>query len=654
MAVTLTLTVIAKRMRDVKVLPKSLSTVETLGCIQVLLSDKTGTLTANEMTVTTVHCDSETFEATIPASDARKQTSAYAELERGLTLCNAAFFEQTTSEDNEKGRHAKGNATDCAVLHYVSDSDRFEKTQLAWTKVSEVPFNSTNKWMSSTHMNGADGAQVVLLKGAPDVLLPKCNVTDEQRAIISRAQEGMAEQGQRTILLAKKPIKFGAEAPTEQECAASTDLIFLGLIGIVDPPRPEIPHTVREVRRSGARFHMVTGDFITTAIAIARQCEIVTASKVARLSDIPTSTVPDFVAPQALAIEGKEISMITQAQWDVICKVPEIVFGRTSPENKLKIVQEHMDRSLVTCVTGDGTNDSPALKAADVGIAIVGGSDVAIESADLVLMGSLASIIDGIRNGRLVFQNLQKVISYLLPAGSFSEDIPIFMNIFFGVPLPLSSFYMVIICVFTDLVSCLTLIAEKEEFDLLDMPPRNAKKDHLVNLRLYGHSYLFIGVLETLIAHSMFFLYIWQAAGIPVRDMFFAYENWGEGFYGYTADELNAFLNVGQSVHFVTLVILQLGNLLSIRSKRESILRCHPLRKGHENLWIFVGPIFSISIAIFVTMLPGLQSLMGTATVPIRFWLIPIPLALGLIVADEMRKLVARTWPNGLVAKVSW
>jgi sodium/potassium-transporting ATPase subunit alpha len=175
----------------------------------------------------------------------------------------------------------------------------------------------------------------------------------------------------------------------------------------------------------------------------------------------------------------------------------------------------------------------------------VTGSDVAIETADLVLMEKFDSIVDAIRLGRLVFQNLQKVIAYLLPAGSCSEIWPVLLNVFLGVPLPLSSFLMIIICIFTDLFLSLTLIMEKEEFDLLSLPPRNHRRDHLINARIYVQTYLFIGVIETICAHSMFFLYMWKAAKTPASSLFLAFEKYTDRFYGYSQDELNHFNAVG-------------------------------------------------------------------------------------------------------------
>lgn len=307
--------------------------------------------------------------------------------------------------------------------------------------------------MSTSFTDGKTGRLITHYKGGPDVLLPKCALSPEARAAIIQAQEQMASEGQRTILLAEKPTSTSNVAPSEDDFATLNDLQFLGLLGIVDPPRPEIPSTVTDVRRSGARFHMVTGDFVLTAVAIAKECKIITTESVARVSSIPANAEAGFSPPYALAVEGKEIPTLTRAQWDVIWEVEEVVFARTTPEQKLAIVREARERQLVVAVTGDGTNDAPAMKAADVGIAISTGSDVALEAADLVLMGSFASIVDGIRNGRLVFQNLQKVISYLLPAGSWSEDWPVLVNVFLGVPLPLSSFLMIIICTLTDLAS---------------------------------------------------------------------------------------------------------------------------------------------------------------------------------------------------------
>jgi sodium/potassium-transporting ATPase subunit alpha len=213
---------------------------------------------------------------------------------------------------------------------------------------------------------------------------------------------------------------------------------------------------------------------------------------------------------------------------------------------------------------------------------------------------------------------------------------------------------MIIICVFTDLFLSLSLIMEQEEFDLLSLPPRNSKKDHLINLKIYAQSYLFIGVMETVCAHSMFFLYMWRHAKIPASALFFAFENYTDGFYGYTTDELVHFNTVGQSVYFVTLVILQWGNILSIRNKKLSILTADPFREARRNPWLLVSIVISLAIAIFVTEVPGIQNLFITAGIPLEFWFFPLPLALGILIMDELRKVVVRTWPKGPIARIAW
>ncbi|KAG6816182.1 hypothetical protein H0H87_008056 [Tephrocybe sp. NHM501043] len=692
-AVTLTLSLVARRMKSIAVLPKSLATVETLGCVTVICSDKTGTLTQNKMTVISAGFVDETYTAQqfqeILDEDKSSERVAIRQLHQAAVLCNGATFDGATADLPLADRQVNGDATDGAVLRFTESFGNAPAIRESNSQIFQVPFNSRNKWMLTMYADYTPDTEpsegnLMFIKGAPDILLPKCTsywsaVTNdiqpfnsEAKAKLVKTQEAWSRSGQRVILVCMRQYAPSAAVGSndfgpEIMRSGVENLIVVGLLGLMDPPRAESATTVSECRRAGVRFFMVTGDFGLTAAAIGRQIGIITTHAepdsfldvVKQTSELPEGPLPTCRdaknrIQRSLVLEGKDLVQLTERHWDVVTRYEEIVFARTTPEQKLSIVNALQTRDNVVAVTGDGVNDAPALKAADVGVAVVSGSDVAIEASDLVLMGSFDSIIGGIRLGRLVFQNLQKVIAYLLPAGSWSEIWPVLLNVYFGVPLPLSSFLMIIICCFTDLSPCLSLIMEKEEFDLLTLPPRNHKKDHLINLKIYGQAYFFIGVMETFTAHSMFFLYMWKYAHIPVRDLFFAFEKYSDGFYGHTAEELAHFNAVGQSVYFVTVVILQWGNLLSVRNKRLSILQADPIRPKRRNPWLVVGALIAFVIAIFVTEVPGIQKLFGTASVPLEFWLIPLPLALGILCMDEIRKLAVRTFPKGPIAKISW
>ncbi|KAJ2467304.1 hypothetical protein GGI02_004079 [Coemansia sp. RSA 2322] len=702
---TLTLTLIAKRMQRQNVLVKNLTTVETLGSVNVICSDKTGTLTQNRMTV--VHAGFLDVAVSFDELKSRFDSGRSAAVQRlyeTATLCNGSSFDSASLDLPIAERRVNGDATDTAILRFAEHLSPVKAMQSEHRKLFEIPFNSKNKWMLTLQQPaGHDGAPVLLIKGAPDVLLPRCSfIQDAEGNVLPLDKDSMdrlltlqrqwSGEGQRVLMLCRREFQSANpfaglendQAELETVVAAhNSDLCVVGLVGIVDPPRKEIPSVVSICRRAGIRVFMVTGDFALTAAAIARQCGIVTNSSIDSIEDIRAKALEH--APGALAdahghkkmladdlgtesiaepsenvgslvLSGSELVGLQAEHWDIICKYDEIVFARTTPEQKLFIVQELRARENYVAVTGDGVNDSPALKAAHIGVAMGGGSEVAKEAADMVLLdNNFSSIVVAIENGRLVFENLKKVLLYLMPAGSFSEIVPMLLNMALGVPLPLSVIFMIIICMLTDVWASISLMYESPESDIMLRAPRNPKKEHLVNLKFFGQAYGFIGIAESLFAHIIFFVFMYWHGGFTPGELFLAFDKWTNGnFQGHDQDTLNNLLSTGQSIFFLTLVILQWGNMFATRTRRLSVFQQNPLWGPTRNLRLLFSIPFTLGVVFLFCYVGWFNRIFGTANIPVAFFFIPIPFAVIILALDEIRKLIVRTYPNGLLARIAW
>jgi sodium/potassium-transporting ATPase subunit alpha len=416
--VALTLMMVARRMKSASVLPKGLATVETLGCVNVICSDKTGTLTENKMSVTSVGFLDELkpVDELAPQLASDRCPETLQELHRAAILCNDAMFDPTTTHLPVKERAIQGNATDGAVLRFAEDAKLGRTLQDKFPRIFSIPFNSKNKWMLSMHdeevqMEKEERPEyLAIVKGAPDVLLSKCTswlsfhdhklhpLDDEARRLLSDAQKKLSRNAERVIMFCQRRYKpvasVGSNAfPDEVAQHALQDLTIIGILGILDPPRPESADTVAACRRAGIRFFMVTGDFGLTGAAIARRIGIFSGEgEPDTLKDVlvhnEDENAPILELPgsdpnnRALLLEGTQLGELNSTDWDRVCQYTEIVFGRTTPEQKLRIVNELKERGNVVAVTGDGVNDAPALRASDVGIAIVTGSDVALDASD--------------------------------------------------------------------------------------------------------------------------------------------------------------------------------------------------------------------------------------------------------------------------------
>ncbi|EJF58252.1 sodium-potassium ATPase [Dichomitus squalens LYAD-421 SS1] len=699
LAVTLSIAKIAHTLSQHKVLCKSLVIVETLGAVNVLCSDKTGTLTQNKMQVVNVAVEGTGFEAET-FGDAL--SSAAPEVAFNLSqvvavgaLCNTAVF--GAESKSESARPIMGNETDVAVLRFSEGAMSVDALRGQWQEVFKVNFNSKNKYMLKLlettlpnpptpiapwdHFAPADSLLVV--KGAPEVLLPRCKYALDPKGgepiplsppvleRLTRVQEQWARDGQRVLLLARRVVRADeipkSADPLSEEFGELVEtlrdnLIVVGLVGLVDPLKPGIADVVKTCREAGIRFFIVTGDHPTTSVAIAARAGIITnvggmhgfadLPKEGRVSSLGSDEKANVdvdigvdgavdVTNQGIVITGPELDQLDAAQVDQLCKYQEIVFARTTPEQKLRIVNEFKRRECIVAMTGDGVNDAPSLKAADCGIAMGDGSDVAREAADMVLLDDFSAIIVALTYGRLVFDNLKKSVLYLIPAGSFSELVPILSNVLIGVPQLLSNIQMILICVATDVLPALSLCLEKPETDILKRPPRNVKTEHLVDWRLLLQAYGFLGILEALCAMSMSFWYL-HRNGVPFSNLILGFGNWP----GLT-DEL---LFRAQSVNFFTLIMMQWGNLFATRGRKLSITQHTPM----SNPWVFAGAAAALCIGIFFHYVPWFHGVFQTRPVPVEFFFIPLTFGLGLLVLDEVRKLIVRRYPKSLLARIAW
>ncbi|KAH6692711.1 calcium-transporting ATPase [Plectosphaerella plurivora] len=700
-AVTASMTISANMMRKNKILCKSLKTVESLGSVSIICSDKTGTLTQNKMTV----LDCALGDRRMTANEARDAVvidqnsgpghlvSAISQLRSAAGLCNAAHFDVATMRLPLQERTVYGDATDQAILRFSESLGPVAELHRCWQTKFELAFNSKNKFMiralGLVHPDGKslalpestaavfEPADILLtIKGAPEILLARATtyvdahgcvqeMDTAARATFETTKDQWSANGRRVLLLARKVISR-ASLPSEMSSAfegaiteqAKTGLTLVGLVGIVDPPRPEIPSVVETLRGAGIRIFMVTGDFALTAQAIAVECGIITCPStevdtIAALDRESSTkeTSPMVASRTAIVLSGPELITLTDAQWDQLAEYREIVFARTTPEHKLRIVRELQSRGNLVGMTGDGVNDAPSLRAADVGIAVGSGSDVAIEAADMVLLDSFSSVVEALRFGRMMFDNLKKTTAYLLPAGSFSEFWPVIGNVMFGLPQILSSFLMIIICLFTDSVAAIALAYESPEANVLTRPPRVPGKDRLVDWRLVLQAYGFVGVLETISSFAMAFWYL-ERRGIPFSSLWFSFSLSPDGI---DKDYYQSCLNEASSIYFVNLVVMQWFNLLAVRTRHLSLFQQPPLfNRRTQNLYLFPAIVFALAMAIFWLYVPEFQRVLGTAPVPVEYWFLPMTFGLGILGIDEARKFAVRKWPQGFLAKIAW
>ncbi|CAF4463611.1 unnamed protein product [Rotaria socialis] len=361
------------------------------------------------------------------------------------------------------------------------------------------------------------------------------------------------------------------------------------------------------------------------------------------------------IIPYGVVVTGGDIPSMDDYMWDWVLSHKELVFARTSPEQKLRIAMELSKRGEVVAVTGDGTNDAPALKQADLGVAMAAGADVAKEAGDMILLdNNFSSIIKAIETGRLLSDNLKKVAIYLLPGGSWSEVMPVYFNIWLGIPLSLSAFLAIIFCMLNDVVNSLAMVSEKAERDIMSRPPAIRHKTHLLDWKLLFHAYLIVGNIECFSAYFCFFWY-YSVQGIPLSSIFFTYSHYGtDPYIAKSSDDLLLIQQKGQCIYYVALCIMQFFNLLSSRTRYVSFFSYNPLFGKARNLTIPCGILFSTSVGLVLILIPWFNSVFKTHPVPVRFVCPAIGFGAALFLFDELRKLLVRRFPNSFIAKMAW
>ncbi len=620
--VTLALAMGVQRMARRKALVKRLSAVETLGCTSVICTDKTGTLTRNEMTVTELWSGGVRMTASgggygpggeILRAGARRTGGDDPSLRRLLVaagLCNNARVIPAGEEG--EGFSVLGDPTEGALRVVAGkggvDLEREERRR---PRLAEIPFDPVRRRMSTVHREGA--SRVAFVKGAPGELLGRCSrILSGDREVpldapgreeVGREIDRLAKQGLRVLGAAERTLADGEDAASAE--SVERDLTFLGLLAMTDPPRPEVEEAVRRCHRAGIRVVMITGDYALTAESVARRIGILRTDR-----------------PRIL--NGREMDGMTDAELSGALR-EEVILARASPEHKLRAVRVLRSQGHVVAVTGDGVNDAPALKEADIGVAMGrSGTDVAREAADMVLADDhFASIVNAVEEGRAVYANIRKFIGYIFTSNT-PEAVPFILHALSGGRIPLALDVLLILSVDlgTDIVPALALGAEPPEPGIMDRPPRSLR-EHAITARLLLRAYPFLGLIQAAAVMAAFFFPYWRA-GYAMR------------FLDLPAE--GALAASARAMALGAVVFTQVGNLFAQRTERASVFG--PGFFANRLVWAGIGT--ELLLLVSIAELPVLQRIFGTASIPGEGWLFLLALTPALLAADEARKALVR------------
>lgn len=619
--VTIVLALGMKRMAERNAIVKRLLAVETLGCVDIICTDKTGTLTQNEMTVTELYIYGNTYEVSgsgyssegeivesdtdgINETGASNNDQEISEVEDSdlstmlkiALLCNEAVITEDESGDNK----VIGDPTEGALLVVAAKSglDR-KKVQEKYPRVADWPFDSERKMMTSFNEGFMDGKIHALTKGAPDIIIDKCSrilidgsvqeLDAEAKEEIMRANADMAGRALRVLAFAY------AFFDRDQELQGENDMIFVGLSGMIDPGRPEARDAVSLCRQAGIKPVMITGDYLDTAAAIAADLGLVHSG--------------DGV------MTGAEVEKMTERELKLAVEHTS-VYARVSPEHKVKIVTALRNNGHIASMTGDGVNDAMALKSADIGVAMgITGTEVAKSTADMILTDdNFATIVDAVREGRIIYSNIRKFVGFLLSCNVGEILIIALTSLILGPKnIPLLPIQLLWLNLITDSFPALALGQEKGEPDIMKQNPRSPK--------------------EPILNRDMIFVIATQSIAIfiSVFVSFIIGKN--------NADTAENVLTMGRTYAFTTLILAELFRSFSARSEKISVFRLGLL----TNKTLVKAFVFSVFMLIAVVYVPILQPLFSTLTLGIMDWLIILPLSLIPFATAELFKLLRKS-----------
>jgi P-type Ca2+ transporter type 2C len=627
--VTLSLAMGVQRMANRHALIKKLSSVETLGCTTVICTDKTGTLTKNEMTVRDVWVAGQHLEVSgggyAPSGDfhrdgtklTEEQCDALIILMRAASLCNnARLIEPATPDESWT---VLGDPTEAALLVAAKKAGFDYEAELDTTRrVFELPFDSVRKRMTTIHMDHRFG-RIGYVKGAPKEVLELCTriatvdgdapLDDEMRATVVAQNDSFAREGLRVLAMAYRPIeKHETEFSPEK---TERDLVFVGLMAMMDPPRDEVTTAVAECATAGIEVIMITGDYGLTAESIARRIGIVRGE-------------------HARIVTGNDLNDMTDEQLAEALDAKNVLFARVSPEHKMRIAVVLKSMGHIVAMTGDGVNDAPALKVADIGVAMgISGTDVAKEAADMILTDdNFASIVNAIEEGRAVYDNIRRFVAYIFTS-NVPELVPFILFVLFKIPLALTVMQILAIDLGTDMVPALALGTEQPEPGIMERPPRS-QKERLVTGRLLTRSMLFLGTIQAAACMSAFYFLYWTYGWRP----------------GMSLDAIGAIAVGGSTVYILAttmthgaVMTTQIGNGFAQRTNVQSIFKVG----FFSNTFLLWGILVEVIMFCALVYIPALAQVFHHG--PINLWpdwayltlLVPI-----LLIADELRKLVVR------------